>query len=36
MRKTARAPVVVIRGLKLDGDGHGRDLMRPAAEDLFR
>jgi coenzyme F420-0:L-glutamate ligase / coenzyme F420-1:gamma-L-glutamate ligase len=36
MRKTARAPVVVIRGLDLAGDGHGRDLVRPAAEDLFR
>jgi coenzyme F420-0:L-glutamate ligase / coenzyme F420-1:gamma-L-glutamate ligase len=36
MRKTARAPVVVIRGLELEGDGHGRDLVRPAAEDLFR
>lgn len=36
MRKTARAPVVIIRGLELEGDGHGRDLVRPAAEDLFR
>jgi coenzyme F420-0:L-glutamate ligase/coenzyme F420-1:gamma-L-glutamate ligase len=36
MRKTARAPVVVVRGLELRGDGHGRDLVRPAAEDLFR
>lgn len=36
MRKTARAPVVVIRGLELQGDGHGRDLIRPAAEDVFR
>jgi coenzyme F420-0:L-glutamate ligase/coenzyme F420-1:gamma-L-glutamate ligase len=36
MRKTARAPVVVVRGLELTGDGHGRDLVRPAAEDLFR
>lgn len=36
MRKTARAPVVVIRGLELEGDGHGRDLIRPAAEDVFR
>ncbi len=36
MRKTARAPVVVIRGLVLEGDGHGRDLIRPAAEDVFR
>jgi coenzyme F420-0:L-glutamate ligase/coenzyme F420-1:gamma-L-glutamate ligase len=36
MRKTARAPVIVIRGLELVGDGSGRDLMRPAAEDVFR
>lgn len=36
MRKTARAPVVVIRGLELPGDGHGRDLVRPAGEDVFR
>ncbi|OLD50623.1 MAG: coenzyme F420-0:L-glutamate ligase [Actinobacteria bacterium 13_1_40CM_2_65_8] len=36
MRKTARAPVVVVRGLELVGDGHGRDLIRPAAEDVFR
>ncbi|HAF18795.1 MAG TPA: coenzyme F420-0:L-glutamate ligase, partial [Chloroflexi bacterium] len=36
MRKTARAPVVVIRGLALEGDGHGRDLIRPADEDVFR
>jgi coenzyme F420-0:L-glutamate ligase/coenzyme F420-1:gamma-L-glutamate ligase len=36
MRKTARAPVVVVRGLELEGDGHGRDLVRPAAEDVFR
>jgi coenzyme F420-0:L-glutamate ligase/coenzyme F420-1:gamma-L-glutamate ligase len=36
MRKTARAPVVVIRGLELAGDGHGRDLIRPADEDVFR
>jgi coenzyme F420-0:L-glutamate ligase/coenzyme F420-1:gamma-L-glutamate ligase len=36
MRKTARAPVVVIRGLELEGDGTGRDLIRPAAEDVFR
>jgi coenzyme F420-0:L-glutamate ligase/coenzyme F420-1:gamma-L-glutamate ligase len=36
MGKTARAPVVVIRGLDLAGDGSGRDLIRPAAEDVFR
>lgn len=36
MRKTARTPVVVIRGLELAGDGVGRDLIRPADEDVFR
>jgi coenzyme F420-0:L-glutamate ligase/coenzyme F420-1:gamma-L-glutamate ligase len=36
MGKTARAPVVVVRGLDLAGDGSGRDLIRPAAEDVFR
>ena len=36
MRKTARAPVVVIRGLELAGDGRGRELIRPADEDVFR
>jgi coenzyme F420-0:L-glutamate ligase/coenzyme F420-1:gamma-L-glutamate ligase len=36
MGKTRRTPVVVVRGLEPDGDGHGRDLIRPAAEDLFR
>jgi len=36
MRKTARTPVVVIRGLDLVGDGRGRDLIRPADEDVFR
>ena len=36
MGKTNRAPVVIIRGLALKGGGAGRDLIRPAAEDLFR
>jgi coenzyme F420-0:L-glutamate ligase/coenzyme F420-1:gamma-L-glutamate ligase len=36
MRKTARSPVVVVRGLELEGDGTGRDLVRPADEDVFR
>lgn len=36
MGKTNRAPVVIIRGLALHGSGKGRDLVRPAAEDLFR
>ncbi|HVH63865.1 MAG TPA: coenzyme F420-0:L-glutamate ligase [Candidatus Dormibacteraeota bacterium] len=36
MGKTARVPVVIARGLKFEGKGSGRDLIRPAAEDLFR
>jgi coenzyme F420-0:L-glutamate ligase/coenzyme F420-1:gamma-L-glutamate ligase len=36
MGKTARTPVVVVRGLRMQGSGRGRDLVRPAAEDLFR
>jgi coenzyme F420-0:L-glutamate ligase/coenzyme F420-1:gamma-L-glutamate ligase len=36
MGKTDRIPAVVVRGLNTRGDGSGRDLIRPAAEDLFR
>ncbi len=36
MGKTGRTPVVVVRGLELEGSGRGRDLIRSAAEDLFR
>jgi coenzyme F420-0:L-glutamate ligase / coenzyme F420-1:gamma-L-glutamate ligase len=36
MGKTARTPAVIIRGLSMQGSGSGRDLVRPAAEDLFR
>jgi coenzyme F420-0:L-glutamate ligase / coenzyme F420-1:gamma-L-glutamate ligase len=36
MGKTARKPVVIVRGLTLRGSGSGRDLIRPADEDLFR
>lgn len=36
MGKTQRTPVVVVRGLELEGNGSGRELIRPAAEDLFR
>ena len=36
MGKTARTPAVVVRGLALHGAGSGRDLIRPAVEDLFR
>ncbi len=36
MGKTGRTPAVIVRGLLLQGSGTGRDLLRPAAEDLFR
>ncbi len=36
MGKTARTPAVIIRGLSMHGGGSGRDVVRPAAEDLFR
>jgi coenzyme F420-0:L-glutamate ligase/coenzyme F420-1:gamma-L-glutamate ligase len=36
MNKLDRVPAAVVRGYPLDGDGSGRDLLRPAAEDLFR
>lgn len=36
MGKTRRTPVVIVRGLALRGSGTGRQLVRPAAEDLFR
>ena len=36
MGKTLRTPVVVVRGVELEGSGTGQDLIRPAAEDLFR
>ena len=36
MRKTGRTPAVIVRGLALQGSGAGRQLVRPAAEDLFR
>jgi coenzyme F420-0:L-glutamate ligase / coenzyme F420-1:gamma-L-glutamate ligase len=36
MGKTERTPVVIARGLTLEGRGTGRDLIRPEAEDLFR
>jgi len=36
MGKTERTPAVIVRGLELEGTGSGRDLIRPAAEDLFR
>jgi coenzyme F420-0:L-glutamate ligase / coenzyme F420-1:gamma-L-glutamate ligase len=36
MGKTHRNPAVIVRGLKMHGSGTGRELVRPAAEDLFR
>lgn len=36
MGKTKRVPAVIVRGLELSGRGSGRDLIRPAGEDLFR
>ncbi|HKW69922.1 MAG TPA: coenzyme F420-0:L-glutamate ligase [Candidatus Dormibacteraeota bacterium] len=36
MGKTDRTPAVTVRGLELKGNGSGRDLIRPPAEDLFR
>jgi coenzyme F420-0:L-glutamate ligase/coenzyme F420-1:gamma-L-glutamate ligase len=36
MGKTDRTPAVIVRGLELEGAGSGRDLIRPAVEDLFR
>ena len=36
MGKTARTPAVIVRGFEIRGSGRGRDLVRPAAEDLFR
>lgn len=36
MGKTERTPVVIVRGLKLTGEGSGRELIRPSDEDLFR
>ncbi len=36
MGKTDAVPVAVVRGLDFSGEGSGRDLIRPADEDLFR
>ena len=36
MGKTTRTPVVIVRGLATTGSGSGRDLIRPASEDMFR
>lgn len=34
--KASNVPAALVRGLRLDGDGSGRDLVRPPQEDLFR
>ncbi len=37
MGKTRRTPVVIVRGFERGGrSGSGHDMIRPAAEDLFR
>lgn len=37
MKKTARIPAVIVRGIYFDhGDGRSRDLIRPKERDLFR
>lgn len=36
MRKTARVPAAVVRGLALEGEGLARDLVMPPDRDLFR
>ncbi|GAC1512452.1 MAG: coenzyme F420-0:L-glutamate ligase [Candidatus Dormibacteraceae bacterium] len=36
MGKTSRTPAVIVRGLEIRGSGSGRELIRPADEDLFR
>jgi coenzyme F420-0:L-glutamate ligase / coenzyme F420-1:gamma-L-glutamate ligase len=36
MGKTNRTPTVIVRGLQMRGEGRGSELIRPAAEDLFR
>lgn len=33
--KTGRCPAALVRGLRFDGQGAARDLIRPSAEDLF-
>jgi F420-0:gamma-glutamyl ligase len=36
MGKTDGIPAALVRGLRLDGDGLGRDLLMPQERDLFR
>lgn len=36
MGKATGVPAAVVRGLGLEGEGSGRDLLRPSREDLFR
>lgn len=35
MGKTRGVPAAIVRGLDLDGDGHGADIVMPPARDLF-
>ena len=36
MGKTRGVPAAIVRGLRLVGDGSGKDLVMPAERDLFR
>lgn len=36
MGKTRRVPAVIVRGVRMAGEGSARDLIRPPEEDLFR
>jgi coenzyme F420-0:L-glutamate ligase/coenzyme F420-1:gamma-L-glutamate ligase len=36
MGKTDGVPAAIVRGLRLEGDGRGRDLLMPRERDLFR
>lgn len=36
MGKANQVPAVIVRGLRLDGDGRAADLVRPSEEELFR
>jgi coenzyme F420-0:L-glutamate ligase / coenzyme F420-1:gamma-L-glutamate ligase len=36
MGKTDGIPAAIVRGLELEGDGSGRDLVMPPERDLFR
>ena len=36
MRKLARVPAAVVRGLDVAGEGSAQELVMPAERDLFR